>query len=47
MQNPDYDFFLSFSIKVHSLPEFLGKKVEEEDDASLNDSSSIYNLSSA
>lgn len=36
MQNPDYvPFFFFFFINVHSLPEFLGKKIEEEDDASV------------
>lgn len=33
MQDPDY--VLHFFINVHSLPEYLRKKVEEEDDASL------------
>lgn len=35
MQNPDYVLFFVFFINVHSLPELLGKKVEEEDDASV------------
>lgn len=46
MQNPEYVFFPLLFINAHSLPGFLGKKVEEEDDTSVNDSLSIYNLSS-
>lgn len=51
MKNPEYvpPFFfilIFFFINAHSLPEFLGKKVEEEDITSVNDSLYIYNLSS-